>query len=50
MVWLAVCSEDVAPRVLFEKGTLNHHRFIKEVLSVALQYGNNKVGNNWTFQ
>ena len=25
MVWLAVCSESVAPLVLFEKGTLGHH-------------------------
>ena len=28
MVW----SEGVAPLVLFEKGTLHHHRYIKEVL------------------
>ena len=50
MVWLAVCSEDVAPLVLFEKGTLHHHRYIKEVLPVALRSGNSKFGNNWTFQ
>ena len=50
MVWLAVSSEDVAPLVLFEKGTLDHHRYIKEVLSVALRYRNSKSGNNWTFQ
>ena len=50
MVWLAVCSEDVATLVLFEKGTLDYHRYIKEVLSVALRYGNSKFGNNWTFQ
>ena len=50
MVWLAVCSEGVAPLVLFEKGTLDHHRYIKEVLPVALRYGNSKFGNNWTLQ
>ena len=50
MVWLAVCSEGVAPLVLFEKGTLDHHRYVKEVLSVVLRYGNSKFGNNWTFQ
>ena len=50
MVWLVVCSEGVAPFVLFDKGTLDHHRYIKEVLSVALRYGNSKFGNNWTFQ
>ena len=36
--------------VLFEKGTLDHHRYIKEVLPVTLRYGNSKFGNNWTFQ
>ena len=41
MVWLSVCSESVEPLVLFEKSTLDHHRYIKEVLPVALQYGNN---------
>ena len=41
MVW----SEGVAPLVLFEKDTLDHHRYVKKVLPVALRYG-----NNWTFQ
>ena len=49
-VWLAVCSEGVPLLILFEKGTLDHHRYIKEVLSVALRYGSGKVENNWTFQ
>ena len=38
------------PLVLFEKGTLDHHRYIKEVLPVALPYGNSKFKTNWTFQ
>ena len=46
MVW----SEGVASLALFEKGSLDHHRYIKEVLPVALQYGNSKFGNNWAFQ
>ena len=50
MIWLSVCSEGVTPFVLFEKGTLSHHRYIKKVLSVALRYGNSKFGNNWTFK
>ena len=49
MVWLAVCSEGVALLVLCEKGTLDHYRDIKEVLLVALRYGNSKFGNHWTF-
>ena len=43
MVW----SESVALLALFEKCTLNHHRYIKKVLPVALRYGNSKFG---TFQ
>ena len=50
MVWLAVWSEGVAPLLLFEKDTLDHHRYIKEVLPVAPRYGNSKFGNNCTFQ
>ena len=36
MAW----SEDVVPLVLFEKSTLNHHRYIKKALPVALRCGN----------
>ena len=50
IVWLVAWAENVAPLVLFEKGTLDHHRYIKEVLPVALRYENSKFGNNWTFQ
>ena len=50
IVWLVVHSGSAAPLVLFEKGTLDHHRYIKEVLLVALRYRNSKFGNNWTFQ
>ena len=46
MVWLAVCSEDVASLVTFEKGTLDHHRYITEVLPVAPRYGYSKFGNS----
>ena len=50
MVWLAVCSEGVAPLVLFEKDTSSYHCYIKEVLPVTLRYRNSRFGNNWTFQ
>ena len=50
MVWVAVCSEGVSSLVLFEKGTLDHHRYIKEVLPVALRYRNSKFRNNWILQ
>ena len=41
---------NVAPIVLFEKGTLDYHRYVKEVLPVALRHRNNKFGNNWTLK
>ena len=50
MVWLVVWLEGIAPLVLFEKGTLDHHRYIKEVLSIALRYRNSNFGNSWNFQ
>ena len=50
MAWLAVSSEGVSLLVAFEKGTLDHHRYITEVFPIALRYGNSKFGNNWIFQ
>ncbi|CAF1514216.1 unnamed protein product [Rotaria sordida] len=50
MVWLGVCSKGVSPLVVFEQGTLDHERYIKAVLPVALKYGNHVFGNDWTFQ
>ena len=50
MVWLGVCSKGVSPLVIFENGTVDHARYIKEVLPVALRYGNSMFGNDWTFQ
>lgn len=50
MVWLAVCSKGVSPIVIFDEGTINHDRYIREVLPVALKYGNKTLGTNWTFQ
>jgi hypothetical protein len=50
MVWLAACSEGVSPLVVFKDGTVDHDRYIREVLPVALKYGNKVFGDNWTFQ
>jgi len=49
-VWLGACSKGVSPLVLFEDGTLDHDRYIQEVLPIARDYGNKVFGNNWTFQ
>lgn len=50
MVWLGVCSNGVSPLVIFDKGTVNHEIYIQKVLPVALKYGNQVFGDNWTFQ
>ena len=50
MVWFAVCSKGVSPIVIFDEGTIDHARYIREVLPVALKYGNDILGTYWTFQ
>ncbi|CAF1656820.1 unnamed protein product [Rotaria magnacalcarata] len=35
---------------MFDIGTVNHERYIKEVLPIALKFGNDTFGNDWTFQ
>ena len=50
MVWLAICSKGVSPLVIFENGTVDHSRYIQEVLPVALEYGDKVFENQWTFQ
>ena len=50
MVWLGVCSKGVSSLMIFESDTLDHDRYIKEVLPVALKYGNDMLEDDWTFQ
>ena len=50
MIWLAIRSKGVSPLVICESDTLDHDRYIKEVLPVVLKYGNNMFGDDWTFQ
>ena len=45
IVCLGVCSKCVSSLVIFESGTLDHNRYIKEVLPVALKYDNDVFGN-----
>ena len=40
MIWVGVCSKGVFPLVIFEDGTMDHDRYMKEVLPVALKFGN----------
>lgn len=50
MVWLGACSKGLTPLVILDEGTVNHQRYIDEVLPVALKYGNSVFGDDWTFQ
>ena len=42
--------KDISPLVIFEEDTVDYARYIKEVLPVALKYGNKVFSNEWTFQ
>ena len=46
MVWLGVCSKSVSPLVIFKSDTLDHDRYMKEVLAVALKYGSDMFGDD----
>ena len=50
MVWIGACSKGLSPLVIFENGTVNHNRYVNEVLLVSLKYGNKIFGNGWIFQ
>ena len=50
MVWLGVCSKGVTPLVILDKGTTDHERYIREVLTVAIKYGNKMFSDDWTYQ
>ena len=50
MVWLDACSKGLTPLVILDKGTVDHVLYIKEVLPVALKYGNKVFGDDWAFE
>ena len=50
MVWLGVCSKGISPLVILSTESMNHERYIKDVLPVPLKYGNGTFGNDWIFQ
>ena len=50
MVWLDVCSKDITPLVILDEGTVDHTVYIKKVLPVALEYGNENFDRDWIFQ
>ena len=50
MIWLGVCSAGLTKLVILDKGTVNHERYIRKVLPIALKCGNEMMGNDWMFQ
>ena len=50
MVWLGACSAELTPLVILDKTSVNHEVYIKEVLPVALKFGNKMLGDNWIYQ
>ena len=49
LTWLGVYSKGVSLLVVFEEGTVDHERYIQEVLPVALKFGNDTLGNTGGF-
>ena len=50
MIWLGACSKGLTPLIILDEGTMDHRRYIDEILSVALKYGTEGFGDNWIFQ
>ncbi|CAF2089292.1 unnamed protein product, partial [Rotaria magnacalcarata] len=50
MVWFGVCSERLSVPMLFEDGSMDAQRYIDEVLPIALECGNEMLGEHWTYQ
>ena len=44
MTWLGACCKGLSPLVIFENETVDHNRYINEMLPVALQYENRIIG------
>ncbi len=46
MVSLGACSKELTLLVILDEGTVDHRRYIDEVLPVALKYGNKVFGDD----
>ena len=45
---MMLCSKGLAPLIILDEATMDHRRDIDEILPVALKYGNEGFGDNWT--
>ena len=50
MIWVGVCSKGVRPLVILDKGTIDHDRYIREVLPLPINDGNKIFSDDWTYQ
>ena len=50
MVWLGVCYDGVTRPVIIENGSINHQRYIDEILPIALKDGQKLMGKQFTYQ
>ena len=50
MVWLGACAKGLTTAVIFENETMNAEIYINEALPIALECGDNMLGNNWTYE
>ena len=50
MVCVCVCGQGLTEPVILENGTMDHKRYIDEILPIALKSDRKMLGNNWTYQ
>jgi transposase len=50
MIWLGVCYNGVTRPVIIEKGSINHQRYIDEMLTIALKDGQKLMGHEFIYQ
>jgi hypothetical protein len=50
IVWLGACSKGLTPLVILNEGSVDHAKYIEQVLPIAKKYGNKMFGDDWTFQ
>ncbi|CAF3280012.1 unnamed protein product [Rotaria socialis] len=46
MVWLGACRNGLTTPVILDNGTVNHEKYIEQVLPVALKCGNEMMGSD----
>ena len=47
---LGAWSKDITPLVILDEGTVDHSCYMKNVLPLALKYGNEIFGDRWIIQ